>query len=110
MNAGGSANTKMIIASIMGSLFTQNYAMGAGGAVYSTDQLIFIENCRFQSNIVNLTNNYFSDTSSQGGAIYLTPSISKSIIANCSFIENIAMGGWGGAVFGISAQVWNKNC
>ena len=75
--------------------FTNNYA-GVGGAVSSDSATV--TNCNFNYNHVN----------GDGGAIYLSSSISPSVVENCNFANNFA-DETGGALYMRFGSVENCN-
>jgi len=84
---------------VLKSIFRQNSASQFGGAIFAINQRIYVENNSFVSNIAGEKLNLFTDIASSGGAIWYSSSFANSYIENCLFEENLAYGGWGGAVF-----------
>jgi predicted outer membrane repeat protein len=92
------------LTSIVASNFTNNFAYGNGGAVYALDQILQLNASRFTENYVFPQNSYFTESPSQGGAVYVSPSMSSSVIIDCDFVGNVASSGWGGAIFGVNGD------
>ena len=73
---------------IINSDFTENYAVYNGGAVYISDAEISIEDCVFEKNNVDLTD---EDYPTYGGALFID--FTKLEMDGCRFIDNHAIEG-----------------
>lgn len=80
--------------------FTNNFAFGAGGAVYGASQALDVWNGTFQGNYVTCENPSFTDAPTYGGAIWYSGNSGTNFVKNSSFVGNYAVSGWGGAIFG----------
>ena len=102
-----------LVTNIKGAKFSNNYASGCGGAAYLLNQVIIVDSSDFLGNTAGIKTNLFSDTSSNGGALwYSAPYSSQSSIKGTNFTDNFVWGGWGGAIFATDSplQVLIEEC
>jgi predicted outer membrane repeat protein len=85
--------------------FTNNEAYGSGGAIYGASQPLYINGTVFESNSVTSSNPAFSDAPTYGGALWYGGSTGVTTVTNCSFHQNMAVSGWGGAIFTTESAV-----
>lgn len=85
-------------------VFRHNRAVGKGGAMYLTIQLLTMEHSLLEHNSVQTFSPYFTDAPSQGGAIWMSSLIRDSVIRNTLFRKNMALSGWAGAFYGSSSS------
>lgn len=96
---GAKEASSLSMTKIIGTVFSHNSAIGAGGAIYILNQQFTLINTDFLSNKAFSINKFFSDSPSQGGALWYSGSKLKGSIFNCEFHNNTAHGGWAGAIF-----------
>ncbi|MBR4448560.1 SpaA isopeptide-forming pilin-related protein [Methanobrevibacter sp.] len=84
--------------SVINSTFVNNKCSDYGGAIaiLDTTENIRIVDCEFRDNSID--NSYFNPDKPQGGGAIFTATDFITIIDNCTFIDNKAENGWGGAV------------
>lgn len=82
--------------------FKNNQASAYGGALYLLDvNTNFSSGTNFQGNIAGSIDNLFLNLPTLGGAIYFEAKSlpDSSTMIDCLFINNIVIGGWGGAIY-----------
>lgn len=89
---------------ISGCNFTANTAAGAGGALFISNQNYNISATQFLQNDVFTIDPSFSTTPSQGAALWFSTGNLAGVITQCTFLNNVAKSGWGGAIYGTSAS------
>jgi predicted outer membrane repeat protein len=84
---GGAIYNSAVEITVSDSIFSDNAVAGTGGAIYQAGSAHMISNSQFIGNTAGTS----------GGAIYNTTS--NSDLVHCTFRDNSALGGYGGAIY-----------